>query len=227
MSRRFVAIGLPDEVRGALDAAIAPVRARWPGLAWTDPAGWHVTLAYIGELPDDRVPDAERAVVDAVRAFVDDGGPGTASPAGVAGADSDPRWGEGQGGLRAGLAGVARLDRRVLALEVVDAPRGALAALGDVLQAALADAGLPVARGEVRAHVTLARARRRAPVTDELVGEVVTASPSPVSPVSPPPSSAPVAGAWPVTWLGLWTAQDRQGPARYEVTTRVSLPPPA
>ena len=35
-----------------LDAAIAPLRAAWPGLSWTSPQSWHVTLAFLGEVEE-------------------------------------------------------------------------------------------------------------------------------------------------------------------------------
>lgn len=34
----------------ALDAAIAPLRVTQPGLHWTRPQSWHVTLAFLGEV---------------------------------------------------------------------------------------------------------------------------------------------------------------------------------
>lgn len=35
-----------------LDAATAPLRATWPGLNWTRPESWHVTLAFLGEVAE-------------------------------------------------------------------------------------------------------------------------------------------------------------------------------
>jgi 2'-5' RNA ligase len=48
--RLFVAITPSAAALDALDAAIAPLRAAWPGLHWTSPQSWHVTLAFLGEV---------------------------------------------------------------------------------------------------------------------------------------------------------------------------------
>ncbi len=50
--RLFVALEPPAEVRAHADAALAPVRERWPDLRWVPPQRWHLTLAFYGEVPD-------------------------------------------------------------------------------------------------------------------------------------------------------------------------------
>jgi RNA 2',3'-cyclic 3'-phosphodiesterase len=50
--RLFVAITPPAAALEELTAAIAPLRAAWPQLRWTDRAGWHVTLAFLGEVDE-------------------------------------------------------------------------------------------------------------------------------------------------------------------------------
>jgi len=52
--RTFVAIEIPSSVREELDAAIAPLR-RAERLRWTQPAGWHLTLKFLGELSREDV----------------------------------------------------------------------------------------------------------------------------------------------------------------------------
>ncbi|MBL8966708.1 MAG: hypothetical protein JNG85_06840 [Spirochaetaceae bacterium] len=47
--RCFVALTLPAAAREALDRAAAPLRGRWPGLAWVRPEDYHLTLAFLGE----------------------------------------------------------------------------------------------------------------------------------------------------------------------------------
>ena len=49
--RLFVAIDIPDEARRVLSDAVAPLRDRHDGLRWTRPATWHLTLAFLGDLP--------------------------------------------------------------------------------------------------------------------------------------------------------------------------------
>lgn len=141
--RLFLALAVPEAVRAALDRAVAPLRGRHPELGWTRPEGWHLTVAFLGEVtePPGEVAEVVRPVV-AAHPPVD---------------------------LRLGAAG--RFGDRVLWVAVIDQPSGAVAALGAALQRALADAGLPVDPKPVRPHLTLARRRRR-PVTAAVVAEV-------------------------------------------------------
>jgi RNA 2',3'-cyclic 3'-phosphodiesterase len=48
--RCFVAVPLPDDLRSALADVVRAWRdeADRPDLRWTDPAGWHLTLAFLG-----------------------------------------------------------------------------------------------------------------------------------------------------------------------------------
>ena len=50
--RLFVALVPPPAVLGELDAAVAPLRAGWPGLSWTGRDAWHITLAFLGEVSE-------------------------------------------------------------------------------------------------------------------------------------------------------------------------------
>jgi RNA 2',3'-cyclic 3'-phosphodiesterase len=54
--RLFVALNLPDGVRQALWAAAAPLRELGLPLKWAPPEGIHVTLKFLGEVPDAREP---------------------------------------------------------------------------------------------------------------------------------------------------------------------------
>jgi 2'-5' RNA ligase len=53
VSRLFVALLPPPEALAEIAAAVGDVRAEWPALRWIDPSLWHVTLAFLGEVPDD------------------------------------------------------------------------------------------------------------------------------------------------------------------------------
>lgn len=55
--RAFVAVELPPHVRSTVQTAVAPVRESHPELAWTRPERWHLTLTFLAELPEDRVPE--------------------------------------------------------------------------------------------------------------------------------------------------------------------------
>ncbi|MFD0272754.1 RNA 2',3'-cyclic phosphodiesterase [Kitasatospora sp. NPDC127111] len=59
--RLFVAVLPPVEALQGLHDAVAPVRGL-PGadrLRWTGVQGWHLTLAFLGEVPEQRLPELE------------------------------------------------------------------------------------------------------------------------------------------------------------------------
>ncbi len=133
--RLFVALPVDEDVRTRLVDAVGHVREETPGWRWTRPEGWHVTLAFLGEVDGRRLDDVARAV-------------GAATT------------GRGPVVLRLGRPG--HFGRGVLHVAVEDEPTGAVADLGGRVQEALAEADLPVRPRAVRPHLTLARARRRA-----------------------------------------------------------------
>jgi RNA 2',3'-cyclic 3'-phosphodiesterase len=67
--RLFVALDLPEAVRGGLAATIAelaPIAPRASGVRWVRPEALHVTLKFIGHIADERLPDF-RAALSPVR----------------------------------------------------------------------------------------------------------------------------------------------------------------
>jgi 2'-5' RNA ligase len=46
--RLFVAVDVPDRIKGELASAVAPYRERIPGARWTRSEAWHVTLKFLG-----------------------------------------------------------------------------------------------------------------------------------------------------------------------------------
>lgn len=143
--RLFVALPVADDVRRQLATTVEPARAGEAagtgsssprrGWRWTRPEGWHVTLAFLGEVEPDRLEDVARA-------------------------GTGPAAGTGRIELRLGALG--RFGRGVLHVTVADRPVGTVAHLGARMQEALAAGGLPVHQREVTPHLTLARARRGA-----------------------------------------------------------------
>lgn len=134
--RCFVAIELPAAVRAALDEAQARLRAAAPraDVRWVDPATMHLTLKFLGGVPDD-VVGAVRAIV-AARAAARRPIPLVCAGLGVFPGPARPRvfW--------AGVRGeVAELGR--LAAE---------------LERALEPLGFPLDARPFRGHVTLGRA---------------------------------------------------------------------
>lgn len=177
--RLFVGLEVPAHVRVLTEAAAAPARAARAEVTWTRPEGWHVTLAFLGEVADGTVTrlDEPLAAVSAAHPPID---------------------------LRLGPAG--RFAARALWLAVEDDPSGAVMELGDHLQRAVADLGLPVQHRRVHPHLTLARARRGATVDQALVETV-----------------APVSAAWAAEDVALFRVALGDGPARYDVVRRWPL----
>lgn len=60
--RLFVAVDLPEAVKGSLDAAVVPLRAALPPARWVRPGLFHLTLAFIGESDAARVPALSQAL---------------------------------------------------------------------------------------------------------------------------------------------------------------------
>ncbi|WP_214110268.1 RNA 2',3'-cyclic phosphodiesterase [Acrocarpospora catenulata] len=54
--RLFVAVLPPPAVLAEVDRAVAPLRRERPELTWEDPERWHITLAFLGEVPEAAVP---------------------------------------------------------------------------------------------------------------------------------------------------------------------------
>ncbi len=123
--RAFVAIDLPDPVRTALEA----VQEALPVGRAVDPDQLHLTLAFLGEQPIDRLEAAHEALE------------------GVAGAPFDLR-----------LRGLGVFDgRRPTVVWAGVAEDGPLRALRSRVLSALHGAGLPLERRRFRPHVTIAR----------------------------------------------------------------------
>lgn len=133
--RCFVAVPLDDALRSALSASVAGWRRAPPadGLRWAEPAGWHLTLVFLGAQPPDAVPAVSRAIADVAAAHRPFG-----VETGRLGAFHRP------GSARTLWYGIA--DRS-----------GALSSLAGEVRLALG-----VASDEpYRPHITLARARRQ------------------------------------------------------------------
>jgi RNA 2',3'-cyclic 3'-phosphodiesterase len=179
--RCFVAVPLDDATRAALSASVAGWSHEPPAdaLRWADPDGWHLTLAFLGSVD----PSVVVAITQVVREVA-----AAHQPAEV---------------VTARLGAFPRpSSARVLWHGIAD-PAGALATLAGELEAALR-----VPPDEpYRAHITLARARRR-PV--DLSGWIDHAS-----------ASAPE-GRLHVESVILVRSHLGAGPARYE--TLGSLP---
>jgi RNA 2',3'-cyclic 3'-phosphodiesterase len=132
--RLFVALVPPADAVAELAAAVDPLQAT-PGLRWTRPEQWHVTLAFLAEV-DDRTRAALTPRLERVA--------------------------RRHAPLTLALAGGGRFGRQVLWTRV-DGDRLALRRLADAVRAAARRCGLPFDARPYRPHLTLARAGRSAP----------------------------------------------------------------
>lgn len=138
--RLFVALEVPEWVRAHANEAVAALRRDDPVLRWSDPATWHVTLAFYGEVP-------ERKLVQLTTRLARVAGRYSAVELAVRGVGTFPR---------------AAARAQVLWLGVA-ADQGVLHALADSAAAAARHAGIAV--GDHRSfhpHLTVARCRRPA-----------------------------------------------------------------
>ena len=140
--RLFVAIVPPPAVTAELDASTAPLRPAWPELRWTGPEAWHITLAFLGEVREEVVPELSTRLERAARRH-------RAQPLAVRGGGAFPSP-----------------PRARVVWAGLDADRPALAALAASVAAGARRAGAPSPDEDrrFRAHITLARlprARRR------------------------------------------------------------------
>lgn len=138
--RCFVAVPMPENLRESLSAAVAAWRAEpaAPDLRWTAPAGWHLTIAFLGPTAPLAVP----SVVETLRSIV----------SGVRG------WSAAS--TRVGTFGGPR-RARVLWYGVAD-PDGRLERLARSVRDALAPPAPELSANEpFTGHVTLARSRDR------------------------------------------------------------------
>jgi RNA 2',3'-cyclic 3'-phosphodiesterase len=129
--RLFVALWPPPDAVSELLAAVDEVRTDAPRLRWTAPEKWHLTLAFLGEVPDDRRPELEERLARA--------------------ANRHPP-------LTLRFAGGGRFGTRVLFTRV-DGDREPLVRLAASVGAAARRSRIPVDDRPYRPHLTLARGR--------------------------------------------------------------------
>lgn len=55
MIRTFIAIAIPDDVKASIGSAVAELRERNHGVRWVKPEGLHITLKFLGDIPEETV----------------------------------------------------------------------------------------------------------------------------------------------------------------------------
>lgn len=134
--RLFVAVSLPEAVRRAVGELVDALRPQLPPARWVAPDRLHLTLAFLGEQPEERLAPLVAALAEGCR-------PVTPFEARLGGAGVFPERG------RARVAWVAFV-----------APDGVVEALAEAVSGACRQAGVPPAdRARFHPHVTLARCR--------------------------------------------------------------------
>jgi RNA 2',3'-cyclic 3'-phosphodiesterase len=131
--RLFVAVQPPPTAMDELAAALTPLR-RLPGadrLRWTETAGWHLTLAFLGEVDEPLLPELGERLGRAARRHE---------------------------AARLRLAGGGRFGDRALWAGVPGGTRS-LGRLAASTAAAARRTGLATDTKPFRAHLTVARAR--------------------------------------------------------------------
>lgn len=135
--RVFIALAPPDDAKDELARALQPAHARYPRLRWNRIEDWHITLAFLGELPSTAVPPLRRAL--AARA--------ACHPA-----------------PRLALRGGGHFDERLL-WSGVDGDLDALHSLAADVRDLVTSCGIEYRSRPLRPHLTLARARRDDPAS--------------------------------------------------------------
>ncbi len=130
--RCFVGVPIGEELRGELAAYVARLRERPDAraLRWSDPAGWHVSLAFLGSVSPEAIPAVTRALKGVAAAHTV-----FSAKSGGVGAFPTPR------------------DMRVLWYGIDDAA-GRLHSMASDVRAALL-----LEDAKFRAHLSLARSR--------------------------------------------------------------------
>ncbi len=141
--RLFVALAPPESALDELEDAVAPLRAAAPELRWTGRASWHLTLAFLGEVGEEVLPDLATRLERAAHRH-------PPQHVAIAGGGAFPSARRAQ----VLWAGFAADDK-------------ALASLADSVAAGARRAGAPPPgqHKKFRAHLTLARCRGPADVS--------------------------------------------------------------
>ncbi|MEV2245538.1 RNA 2',3'-cyclic phosphodiesterase [Streptomyces sp. NPDC049970] len=130
--RVFIALAPPDHAKEELVRELRPSYGTHPRMRWNRVEDWHITLAFLGELPAGTVPVLCRPLAD------------------LAAAHEPPRL---------ALRGSGSFDDRVL-WSGIDGDLDDLHALAADVRTVVRSCGVPFEDRPLRPHLTLARARR-------------------------------------------------------------------
>lgn len=193
MTRTFLAIELTEEARAYLGRELQRLRASLPQVSWVDPASLHLTLAFLGELDDERLAQATEASLEA--------------------ASQHKPFTLGIGAL--GTFGSPRQPRVIWRGITGNLPR--LLALQSTLITALTSRGFPAEERPYSPHLTLARLKTPLSQQDlATLQRLIAASPHPQTGRSPhSASSHPEPPAIPVAQISVMKSELLRTGARY------------
>lgn len=134
--RTFIAVDLAPDIKAALEALIRKVRKNAGGVTWVRPDAMHLTLKFLGEVPEDRVGSV-KAILESLA------GSRRPFPMRLKGTGTFPPG----GGTRA----------RVLWAGIEEAPE--LMELRAALESELEKAGFPREDRDFHPHLTLGRVK--------------------------------------------------------------------
>ncbi|WP_052391099.1 RNA 2',3'-cyclic phosphodiesterase [Streptomyces sp. NRRL B-24484] len=135
--RVFVALAPPDDAKDELAEALRPAYTGYPRLRWNRIEDWHITLAFLGELPTTAVPLLQSVLA----------GRAVSHPA-----------------PELGLRGGGHFDERLL-WSGIDGDLDGLHLLAADVRALVRSCGIEFRERPLRPHLTLARARRDDPTS--------------------------------------------------------------
>ncbi|GAA0594876.1 RNA 2',3'-cyclic phosphodiesterase [Streptomyces crystallinus] len=130
--RVFIALAPPDEAKEELARELRPAYSSYPRLRWNRIEDWHITLAFLGELPVAAVPLLQPPLAELAAA-------------------SHP--------LELALRGAGHFDERVL-WSGIEGDLNGLHLLTKEVRDVIRACGIAFEDRPLRPHLTLARARR-------------------------------------------------------------------
>ncbi|QEV16293.1 RNA 2',3'-cyclic phosphodiesterase [Streptomyces alboniger] len=133
--RVFIALAPPDEAKQELARELGPAYHAHPRMRWNRIEDWHITLAFLGEVPTAVVPLLRPPLADLAAA---------------------------RRPLTLALRGGGHFDERVL-WSGIDGDREELHLLATEVRTVVKECGVAFAERPFRPHLTLARARRDTP----------------------------------------------------------------